>query len=116
MPIIDVTAGPRVTDTDIARLAQLLPDAVAVAIECPEEPYDGRLQPGDAELRFRSTGPHDVTGLDIVVEIRSKWFASRAESRQDRCDRVLRAVAEEMGALTVGVYLSLPVAAWSQTE
>lgn len=116
MPIIDVTVGPHVTDAQIRRLAETLPHAVSVAVECPEEPYDHELEPGDVELRFRTLGPHDSSGLDVCVEIRSKWFASRADNRQDRCDAVLDAITEAVGALKVGVYLSLPVAAWSQTD
>lgn len=106
----------RVTDAQIEQLAATLPHAVSAAVECPEEPYDHDLQPGDVELRFRSLGPHDSSGLDVCVEIRSKWFASRAENRQERCDAVLRAVTDAIGPLSVGVYLSLPAAAWSQTE
>lgn len=116
MPIIDVTVGPRVAEAHLARLASTLPHAVSVAVECPEEPYDGELKPGDVELRFRRLGPADVSGLDVLIEIRSKWFASRAENRQQRCDSVLRAVADAISPLSAGVYLSLPAAAWSQTE
>ena len=94
----------------------MLPQAVSVAVACPEEPYDGDLKPGDVELRFRALGPHDRSGLDICIEIRSKWFASRAENRQDRSDAVLEAASAAVGPLAVGVLLSLPVAGWSQTE
>lgn len=104
------------TDEHIARLAASLPHAVSVAVECPEEPYDRDLRDGDVELRFRRLGPHDTAGLDVVVEIRSTWFASRAQNRQERCDTVLQAVIDTIGPLSTGVYLSLPVAAWSQTD
>ena len=43
--------------------------AVSVAVECPEEPYDGNLQSGDVDLRFRTEV--DGAGLedrfDLVV-------------------------------------------------
>ena len=116
MPIIDITHGSHVAEEQLLRLARTLPHAVSLAVECPEEPYDGALQPGDVEIRFRSSGPYDVTGLDVVVEVRSKWFASRAETRQERCDQLRDAIAEAAGTRSVGVYLSLPVAAWSQGE
>jgi hypothetical protein len=116
MPLVDVTHGPLVTDDQIALLAQVLPHAVSVALECPEEPYDGTLRPGDVEVRFRPRGRHDVSSLDVVVEIRSKWFSSRAENRQERCDAICRALVEVLGSLGVGIYLSLPVAAWSQSR
>ncbi|CAB4766277.1 unannotated protein [freshwater metagenome] len=116
MPIVEVMLGQGVSDCQVADLAAVLPHAVSTAVECPEEPYDGRLGPGDVELRFRSLGPHDSSGLDVTIEIRSKWFASRAENRQQRCDAVLAAVTDVLNPLRVGVYLMLPVAAWSQTE
>lgn len=116
MPIVDVTYGSGVAEECLLRLAEALPHAVSLAMECPEEPYDHVLQPGDVEIRFRPSGPYDLSGLDIVVEVRSKWFASRAETRQDRCDQLRVAIVEAMGTRSVGVYLSLPVAAWSQGE
>ena len=93
----------------------MLPHAVSVAVECPEEPYDGNLQPGDVELRFRARGPFDSDGMDVVIEIRSKWVSSRAANRQDRVDGLCKAVAEATGLNDIGIYLSLPVAAWAQS-
>lgn len=115
VPIIDVTHSPRVREDRLHRLAEALPDAVSLAVECPEEPYDHELQPGDVEIRFHRRGSHDVGGLDVVVEVRSKWFASRAENRQERCDLLRDAVVAAAGTPRVGVHLSLPVAAWSQS-
>lgn len=116
MPIVDVTYGSEVSEERVLRLAQTLPHAVSLAVECPEEPYDQVLQPGDVEIRFRPRGTYDLSGLDIVVEVRSKWFASRAETRQERCDQLCDAIVEAVGTRSVGVYMSLPVAAWSQVE
>ncbi len=116
MPIIDVTYGSQVEEEQLLRLARTLPHAVSLAVECPEEPYDEALQPGDVEIRFRSRGPYDVSGLEVVVEVRSKWFPSRAETRQARCDQLCDVIAEAAGTRSVGVYLALPVAAWSQGE
>ena len=116
MPIVEVTLGPRVDDSAIDRLRGVLPEAVSLAVECPEEPYDGELKPGDVELHFRPVGPHDLSGLDVLIEVRSKWFASRAENRQERTDQLCSAVAESVSGLAIGVFLTLPVAAWSQTD
>jgi hypothetical protein len=116
MPIVDVTYAPQVPEERLLSLAQALPHAVSLAIECPEEPYDQRLQPGDVEIRFQPRGPYDVSGLDVVVEVRSKWFPSRAENRQQRCDQLCDVIVEAVGARSVGVYLSLPVASWSQRD
>lgn len=116
MPIVDVTYGHPVAEQRLRRLATTLPHAVSLAVECPEEPYDGALQPGDVEVRFHQRGRYDVSGLDVVVEVRSKCFPSRAETRQQRCDQIRDAVIEAAGTPSVGVYLSLPVAAWSQYD
>jgi hypothetical protein len=115
MPIIEVTYGSQVADEQLRELARSLPHVVSLAVECPEEPYDQELRPGDVELRFRPAGPLDIGALDVVVEVRSKWFASRAETRQERCDQICDAVTELIEPHSVGVYLSLPIAAWSQT-
>jgi hypothetical protein len=114
MPIVEVVYGSDVADDQLRRLAQALPEAVSLAVECPDEPYDHELQPGDVEIRFRAGGPYDVSGLDVVVEVRSKWFASRAENRQERCDQLCEAIIEAAGTRRVGVYISLPVAGWAQ--
>jgi hypothetical protein len=58
--------------------------------------------------------PYDVSGLDLVVEVRSKWFSSRAETWQERCDQLCDALIEAAKTRSVGVYLSMPVAAWPQ--
>lgn len=113
MPIIDVTYGPGVAEEQLLRLARALPHAASLAVQCPEEPYDRALRPGDVEIRFHRRDRLDVSGLDVVLEIRSKWFPSRAETRQERCDQLCDTVAEVAGTRSVGVYLSLPVAAWS---
>jgi hypothetical protein len=116
MPIVEVTCSSRIDEERLARLTELLPHAVSLAVECPEEPYDHDLQPGDVEIRFRSTGPHDVSRLDVLVEVRSKWFESRARDRQERCERLCDAITDVLDTTSVGVYLTLPVAAWAQVD
>lgn len=115
MPLVEITYAPHVPHAVLKELAAMLPHAVSVAVDCPEEPYDGDLQPGDVELRFRPRGPFDISGMDLVVEVRSKWSESRAANRQDRVDGLCAAVEEVAGLADVGVYLSLPVAAWAQS-
>lgn len=116
MPIVDVVYGSNVADDQLYHLAQALPAAVSLAVECPEEPYDHDLQPGDVEIRFRPSGQYDVSSLDLVVEVRSKWFSSRAENRQERCDQLCDAIVDAAGTRRVGVYISLPVAGWAQGD
>ena len=116
MPLVEVTYSSDVSEPELRELASVLPHLVSVAVECQEEPYDGDLGPGDVEIRFRALGPFDRSGLDVVIEVRSKWFESRADDRQERTDHLHAAIADATGLEDLGVYLSLPVAAWSQGE
>ncbi|MGI5337900.1 hypothetical protein ACQEVS_11115 [Streptomyces sp. CA-181903] len=97
----------------LRELRGLLAHLVFLVVECPEEPCDGDLRPGDVALRFRPLGPLDGSGLDPVVEVRSKWSASRAAHRQERGDRLCAGVRSASGSRNVGVYLSLPAATWA---
>jgi len=65
-------------------------------------------------VRFRPLGPYDFSGLDIVVEVRSKWCTDRAGDRQARCDLLRNLLVPLIGDKMLGIYLSLPVAAWAQ--
>ena len=117
MPIIDVTYGPGVDATARRALADVLPESVSEAVACPEEPYDGALRGGDVILRFRPASAEDRFELDVLIEVHSKWFASRAVDRQRRADDIHRDSAAVLPAGShIGVYLRLPVAAWSETE
>ena len=64
MPLIDVTYDGKVGEEVLRRLGELLPDVVGEAVECPEEPSTGPLEPGDIEIRFRKKSPLDVGDLD----------------------------------------------------
>jgi len=103
-----------VPELQLSTLSAVLPHLVSLVVECPEEPYDGNLRPGDVELRFHQRSVYDSAGLDVLIEVRSRWFASRAEDRDQRCERLRDAVVDAIGAHSVGVYLSLPVAGWAQ--
>lgn len=114
MPIVDVTYARDLEHDVLRTLAELLPHEVSLAVECPEEPYDHDLQPGDVELRFHEAGPFDSVGLDVVVEVRSTWIESRAADRQARAERLRVAISDALGTTSVGVFLTLPVAGWAQ--
>lgn len=116
MPLVEVTHATHVAESKLRELGAVLPHLVSKAVECPEEPYDGALQPGDVEIRFRGLGPLDLSGLDVVIEVRSKWFESRAADRQERVDGLHEGVMTATGLRDFGVYLSLPSAAWSQGD
>jgi len=53
---VEITYSPELSEAKLRELGSVLPHLVSVAVECPEEPYDGDLQPGDVELRFRQPG------------------------------------------------------------
>ncbi|WP_017596589.1 hypothetical protein [Nocardiopsis potens] len=116
MPIIEATHAPEVAESKLREPASVLPHLVSVAVECPEEPYDGDVKPGDLEVRFRARGPLDRSGLDAVIEVKSEWFESRAADRQERVDGPRREIRAATGLRGFGVYPALPVSAWSQGD
>ncbi|SDL30910.1 hypothetical protein [Streptomyces indicus] len=116
MPLVDITYAPSVAEPGLRALGDALPHLVSLAVQCPEEPYDGDLRPGDVELRFRQRGPLDRSGLEVVIEVKSKWFESRAANRQERIDTLHANIVAATGLRDVGVYLSLPCAAWAQGD
>lgn len=95
------------------RLAELLPDVVAEAVDCPEEPWVGPPEVGDVEIRFRRKGEFDVGQLNVVVEVRTKLFESRIGDKQRRADLILERLSG-LGLGTVGVWLIVSEGAWSQ--
>lgn len=113
--MIEVTYASHVSESVLRELARQLPHLVSLAVACREEPYDSDLRPGDVEIRFRELGPFDRSGLSVVIEVRSKWFADRADNRQDRVERLHADIEQATGLDDFGVYLSLPVAAWEQS-
>ncbi|MCA1711582.1 MAG: hypothetical protein LC789_08095 [Actinobacteria bacterium] len=117
MPLIDVSFNAELLDdSTIRRLGNALPDIVAAAVACPEEPWVGTPGPGDIEIRFRAKGPHDVGELDCVVEVRTKQFASRMTDKHERAERIRVGLVEAEPALgRVGVWLILNEGAWAQT-
>ena len=116
MPLVDITYSSATTEQQLLSLARTLPHAVSVAVECLEEPYDGDLKPGDVDLRFHARERYDSGGLDIVVDVRSRWYPSRVADLQERSDGLLAQVVAATGTTSVGVYLGLPVAGWAQGQ
>lgn len=114
MPLIDVTYGATVAEKDLHRLGELLPDVVAEAVDCPEEPWIGPAGPGDIEIRFRKKSQLDVGELDVVIEVRTKLFEHRVQDKQRRADLIRdRLSSVPLGQL--GVWLILSEGAWSQS-
>ena len=114
MPLVDVTYDDTVHEDVLRRLGELLPDIVAEAVVCPEEPWTGPPGIGDIEIRFRAKSAIDVGDLNLVVEVRTKLFNSRVTDKQRRSDLILDRLAYlQLGQ--VGVWLILAEGAWSQS-
>jgi hypothetical protein len=113
VPLIDVTYDRALGERVLRELAELLPDIVAEAVDCPEEPRIGPPEPGDIEIRFRQKSLLDVGELDVVIEVRTKLFPNRVKDKQRRAD-LLRARLSGLELGHVGVWLILAEGAWSQ--
>jgi hypothetical protein len=115
VPLVDVTYSESVSEAALRRLGQVLPDIVAEAVACAEEPWTGPPAPGDMEIRFRSKGAWDVGELACVVEVRTKLFTSRLADKDERAERIRRRVVESDPHLgPIGVWLILHEGSWAQ--
>ena len=114
MPLIDVTYHHSVPDRELRRLADLLPDVVAQAVECPEEPWTGTAEVGDIEIRFRPKSAHDIGGLRVTVEVRTRRLEGRVADDQRRADLIRDRLSGVVDG-PIGVWLMLIEGAWSQT-
>jgi hypothetical protein len=115
VPLVDVTCADTVPEEALRRLAQLLPDIVAEAVACPEEPWTGPPLPGDIEIRFRARGRFDVGELDCVVEVRTKLLPGRLHDKDQRAERIRCGIVEAEPRLgQLGVWLILHEGSWAQ--
>ena len=112
MPIVAISHKATSPAETLEQLKQKLPVLVSHALDCPEEPFDGHLQPGDVILRCVAGLPPEE-GLDYLIEIRTRWTKSRSESLQERSDELQAALAN-LGVKRFGVWLELLEGAWSQ--
>ena len=114
MPLVDVIHDDTLDDALLRRLGEALPDIVAEAVDCPEEPWIGPPEEGDLEIRFRRKGEFDVGALNLVVEVRTKVLDSRLANKQRRAD-VIRDRLSTLSLGSIGVWLILAEGAWAQT-
>lgn len=114
MRLVEVVFARDVPDDVLRQVAELLPDLVAEAVDCPEQPWNGPPDVGDIEIRFRPRSDFDVGGLCLVLEVRSKLLGSRLEDKQRRADRIRDGLAN-VTVGPIGVWLVLHEGAWSQT-
>jgi hypothetical protein len=113
MPLIDVTYDGTLGEEVLHRLAEILPDAVAEAVDRLEEPWIGPPGPGDIAIRFRKKSQLDVGDLDVVIEVRTKQFEHRVQDKQRRVN-LIRDRPASLPLGQVGVWLILCEGAWSQ--
>ena len=116
MPFVEVVYDSTITEPMLRQLAELLLGLVAEAVACPEEPDAGPPEPGDLEIRFRSKGPFDVGELSCAIEVRTRLYASRLETKQSRAELIKAGVSEALPAIRyLGVWLVLADGWWTQT-
>lgn len=115
MPIVDVSHDAAAPEHLLARLGEVLPEIVAEAAACPEEPWAGSPDVGDIEVRFRPRSPNDVGELDYLIQVFTSFYPSRQENLQERSDLIRDRLQAEVDEGAIGVWLVLSNAAWSQT-
>lgn len=115
MPLIDVTYDATIDASVLRQLGVLLPEIVAEAVDCPEEPWTGPAADGDIEIRFRPKGELDVGALNCVIEVRTKLLPSRVKDKQRRADIIRHRLSSQIAVGKFGVWLILSDGAWSQS-
>jgi hypothetical protein len=96
VPFVEVVYDRTITEPMLRQLAALLPELVADAVGCPEEPTVGPPAPGDLEIRFRPKGPLDVGELNCAIEVRTKLYPSRLQTKQARAELVKAGVSRAL--------------------
>jgi hypothetical protein len=115
VPFVEVVYDSTITEPMLRQLAGLLPGLVAEAVACPEEPDVGPPEPGDLEIRFRPKGPFDVGELSCAIEVRTKLYASRLQTKQSRAELLKAGVSKALPAIRyLGVWLVLLDGWWTQ--
>jgi hypothetical protein len=112
MPIITINHKETASVPELEKLRQALPAIVSRAVECPEEPYDGVLKPGDINV-IVTPSLALAEPLDYLIEIRTRRTESRSANLQERSDAVSSALGA-LGLRNFGVWLQLQEAAWAQ--
>ncbi len=116
MPFVEVVYDSTITGPMLRQLAELLPGLVAEAVACPEDPDVGPPEPGDLEIRFRAKGPFDVGDLNCAIEVRTKLYPSRLETKQNRAELIKAGLQQALpGIRYLGLWLVLADGWWTQT-
>ena len=115
MPLVDVTYDSSIQAQALQQLREVLPEVIAEAVDCPEDPWTGPPKVGDIEIRFHPRHALDVGDLNVVIEVRTKLFSSRVDDKQRRAD-LIRHQVSQMPLGRIGVYLVLTEGAWAQSD
>lgn len=110
-----MTYDDTISDAELHRLLELLPDIVGEGVDCEEEPWIGSPQKGDLQVRFHKKGPLDNYDLNCLIEVGTKLFPSRAADKQRRSDFIRDRLSAELDLGETGVWLVLNDGAWSKT-
>jgi len=113
VPIVKVYHQASVSEDQLRDIVDALRQSVPRALDCADETFDGVLQPGDLNV-IVSPQLTPIGGLSVVVEVRTRHYPSRAANRDERAAAIRQAVAQAYAG-SVGVWLGLEVAGWSQT-
>jgi hypothetical protein len=112
MPIITIHHKAAAPLPELGKLRQQLPDIVSRAVECAEEPYDGKLKPGDINI-LATASLATAEDVDYMIEIKTRTTHSRLADLQERADAI-GSDLEALGLRNFGVWLELSQAAWGQ--
>jgi hypothetical protein len=116
VPLVDVTYDDSISDAALRKLGELLPHLVSEVVDCPEEPWVPPLGTGDLDIRFHARSSRDVGELNCVIEVRTKFFASRERDKQARVDLLRDGITSAVELGSFGVWLILAEGAWAQSS
>jgi hypothetical protein len=112
MPIITIHHKAAAPLPELGMLRERLPDIVSRAVECAEEPYDGKLKAGDINI-LATASLATTEDLDYIIEIKTGTTNSRLANVQERAD-AMSSDLEALGLRNFGIWLELSQAAWGQ--
>lgn len=99
----------------LPNLKQKLKEVISEELDCSATEPDGEgdLTPAAINVRFRPYGPDDDKDFDFDIEVRAKWYKTRAEDVQQRTDRILHRLGSGV-VFSTGVFVTLPIAGWAE--
>jgi hypothetical protein len=118
MPVVRIRLDPVVNASDKFKFTgkmSAIRRGVAEIIACDEP--GGGLVAGDIEVHINDGSPADDNAAEVFVDIEARWYQSREDNLKQRADAVRDLIKGLLGPnnpLTVGVWLKLVNAAYSE--